>query len=167
MNTATMIHFRLAERCHHFWRERVTGVLVAQLKQGISPEKIALTIGIGFCLSIFPILGTTSLLCLLAGVTLKLNQPVIQLVNWLGSPLQLGLFPVFVRLGERMLRAPRVSFSIPELFTKFRQSPVTFFKEFGLTGWHGIVGWAAVIPFTLLLLYAILLPLTKKIAARL
>jgi uncharacterized protein (DUF2062 family) len=163
MNIAAMSHSSFAERCHHFWRERVLGLLVAQLKQGISPEKIALTISIGICLSAFPILGTTSLLCLVIGVCLGLNQPVIQLVNWLGSPLQLGLFPAFVRLGEWLTRAQRVSFSIPELFAKFRQSPVAFFKEFGLTGWHGIVGWAVTIPFAFLILYSAILPLTKKL----
>jgi uncharacterized protein (DUF2062 family) len=156
----------LSARGRRFWRERVVGLFVAQLKQGISPEKIALTIVVGLGLSAFPILGSTSLLCLLAGLCLRLNQPVIQLVNWLGYPLQLGLFAVFVRLGEWLMRAPRVSFSIPELMAKFRQSPAAFLREFGLTGWHGIVGWAAIVPLACLLIYLAILPLTKKLSQR-
>jgi uncharacterized protein (DUF2062 family) len=164
MSTLTMPKLSLIARLERFWRERVVGLLVAQLKQGITPHKIALTITLGVCLSAFPILGTTSLLCLVFGIWLGLNQPVIQLVNWLGSPLQMGLFAPFVRLGEHLTRSPRVSFSIPELITKFRVSPLAFFREFGLTGWHGIVGWLVVAPLAGVLLYFIFLPLTQKLA---
>src|SRR5262245_45120940 len=64
-----------------FWRRRVIGLIVAQLTQGVSPEKIALTIALGSTIAIFPIMGSTTLLCLIVGVWCKLNQPIIQLVN--------------------------------------------------------------------------------------
>jgi len=163
MNTMDMPKTALTVRWRRFWQERVVGLLVTQLKQGITPQKIALTITLGVCLSAFPILGTTSLLCLAFGVWLGLNQPVIQLVNWLGSPLQLGLFAPFVRLGEYLTRSPRVSFSIPDLIAKFRVSPLEFTREFGLTGWHGIIGWLAVAPLAGVLLYFVFLRLTKRL----
>lgn len=153
----------IAERCRHFWRERVVGLLVAQLRQGMSPEKIAVTISLGICVSAFPVVGATSIMCFFIGLGLGLNQPIIQLVNWLASPLQMGMLPAFVRLGEWLTHAQRVSFSIPELTAKFRQSPAAFFKEFGLTGWHAIVGWSAVIPLVFLGLYIALLPATKRL----
>ena len=95
---------------------------------------------------------------------LKLNQPVIQLVNYLASPLQLALIFVFVRIGEWIMRAPRVSFSIPELFRKFHESPANFFREFGLTGLHGIIAWLVIAPFFAALIYFLLLPPLKKLA---
>jgi len=164
MNTLAMSKPSLATRLEQFWRERVVGLVLAQLKQGVTPQKIALTITLGVCLSAFPILGTTSLLCFALGVWLGLNQPIIQLVNWLGSPLQLGLFAPFVRLGEQLTRSPRVSFSIPELIAKFRVSPLEFTREFGLTGWHAIVGWLVVVPLVGVVLYFIFLGLTKRLA---
>ena len=63
--------------------------IAAQLTQGITPEKIALTLAVGSALALFPILGTTTLLCLLAGILLRLNQPIIQMVNALCTPLHL------------------------------------------------------------------------------
>ena len=141
-------------------------LIVAQLAQGITPEKIALTIALGLNLGIFPILGTTTVLCLGAGLWLRLNQPVIQLVNWLASPLQLMLILVFVRIGEWLMRAQRVNFSIPELMRKFRESPVKFFQEFGLTGLHGIVAWLVIAPFLTALIYFTLLPLLKRLARK-
>ncbi len=152
-------------RLKKFWQERVVALITGQLKQGITPEKIALTFALGICLATFPIVGTTTLLCLTIGVWLKLNQPIIQLVNWLASPLQLVMIVVFVRLGEWIVRAQRVSFSIPELFRKFHESPLKFFQEFGMTGVHGIVGWMVTAPFAGVLLYFIFLPPVKKLAA--
>ena len=154
----------MISRLRQFWRERVVGLLVAQLRQGTTPQKIALTLALGLCLAVFPIFGSTTLLCFLIGLWLGLNQPIIQLVNWLASPFQLGLIPGFVRLGERLVHAPRVSFSIPQLFATFHASPAKFFREFGLTGLHGIFGWLAVAPFAGLLLYTIFLPFTRRLA---
>ncbi len=146
--------------------QRLWGLLADQLKQGVSPQKIALTLTLGVCVSAFPLVGTTSLLCLLLGLWLGLNQPIIQFVNWLASPLQMGLLPAFVRLGEWLVRAPRVSFSIPELWARLRSSPAEFLREFGLTGWHGILGWAVVAPAAGIFLYSIFLPVTKHLAAQ-
>jgi uncharacterized protein (DUF2062 family) len=152
-------------RLKKFWRERVVGLITAQFTQGFTPEKIALTITLGLTLGLFPILGATTALCALAGVWLKLNQPVIQLVNYLASPLQLAMILVFVRLGEWMVHAQRVNFSIPELFRKFHESPAKFFQEFGLTGLHGIIAWFVIAPFASGLIYFLLLPPLKKLAA--
>ena len=150
-------------RLKRFWRERVVALVTAQLKQGIAPEKIALTIALGLNLGIFPILGATTTLCAIAGICLKLNQPVIQLVNWIASPLQLILILVFVRIGEWLTHAVIVSFSIPELIRKFHESPLKFLKEFGMTGLHGIIAWLVIAPLLTALLYFLLLPPLKKL----
>jgi uncharacterized protein (DUF2062 family) len=151
-------------RLKKFWRERVVGLILAQLKQGITPEKISLTIALGVTLGLFPILGATTLLCFIAGICFKLNQPVIQIVNYLISALQLALILVFVRVGEFIVRAPPTHFSISEMLQKFRQSPVKFFQEFGMVGIHGIIGWLLIAPFLAATLYFIFLPLLKKLA---
>jgi uncharacterized protein (DUF2062 family) len=147
-----------------FWRRRVLDVIVGQLKQGITPQKISLTLALGVALGIFPILGATTLLCFVVGLCLKLNQPIIQMVNYLMYALQLVMILFFVRAGEFVMHATPVSFSIPELFRKFHESPREFFREFGMTGVHGIVGWLLIAPFVAALLYFILLPLMKKLA---
>jgi uncharacterized protein (DUF2062 family) len=148
-----------------FWRERIVGLIVAQLIQGVTPEKIALTIALGVSLGIFPILGATTALCAIAGICFKLNQPIIQMMNWLISPLQLSSILVFVRIGEWMMRAPRVSFSVPELIQKFHEAPVKFFQQFGMTGVHGIVAWLFIAPFLAVVTYAVLVPPLRRLAA--
>jgi uncharacterized protein (DUF2062 family) len=99
------------------WRRRVLEVTLAQLRQGITPQKIALTIALGVVLGLLPKLGTTTALCLLAGLFLKLNQPVIQLLNWVAAPLQVPGIYFFVRTGEWLTHTPPVSFSIGALMS--------------------------------------------------
>ena len=151
-------------RLKKFWQERVVAVIVAQFTQGFTPQKISLTIALGLNLAVFPILGSTTLLCALVAFCLKLNQPVIQLVNWLAYPLQFMLLLGFVRIGEWVMRAPPVSFSIPELLRKFEESPTKFMHDFGLTGVHGIVAWLLIAPFVAALIYFLLLPPLEKLA---
>jgi uncharacterized protein (DUF2062 family) len=159
-----MLQTNQPSRLKKFWQERVVALIAAQFTQGFTPQKIALTIALGLNLGLFPILGTTTALCAIAGIWLKLNQPVIQLVNWLASPLQLAMILVFVRIGEWIARAQPVSFSIPELFRKFHESPVKFFREFGMTGLHGIIAWLVIAQFLTALVYFLLLPPLKKLA---
>ncbi len=145
------------------WRRRVRAVAVAQLRQGITPQRIALTVALGAVLGLFPILGTTTALCLLAGVFLKLNQPILQLVNWVAAPLQIPGIYFFVRTGERLTHAPAVSFSISALLSAFKIAPLQFLKQYGLTGARGILAWALIAPGIALLLYACLLPALKRL----
>ena len=144
------------------WQRHIRDPIFAQLRQGITPEKIALTLAVGLALAVFPLLGSTTLLCFLAGWWLRLNQPVIQLVNWLAYPLQLLCLPGFVRFGEFLAQARRVPFSVPQLMAEFRASPGKFLQDFGLTGLHGIVGWLVVAPALGVLLYFGLLPVLRR-----
>jgi len=148
-----------------FWQERVLAVIIAQLRQGITPQKVAFTFALGFNLGIFPIIGATTVLCLLAGFWFKLNQPLILLVNSVTIPLQPPLVLVFVRLGETILHAPHVTFSIPELIRKFSASPVKFMSEFGLTGLHGIFAWSLIAPLVVFIMYYTLKPPLNRLAA--
>jgi hypothetical protein len=47
-------------------RCRVVQPVIDLLTQGISPEKIALSLAFGIVLGVFPVLGSTTLLCALA-----------------------------------------------------------------------------------------------------
>ena len=89
--------------------------IVDLLTQGITPEKIALSIAFGLVLGVFPALGWTTLLCLLVAVWLRLNVPAMQLVNYLAYPLQVALLVPFIRAGEVLFRAPKLGISLPQI----------------------------------------------------
>jgi uncharacterized protein (DUF2062 family) len=148
----------------HAWQRRVLDVVMAQLRQGITPEKIALTLAIGLIFGLFPIFGTTSALCVLAALWLKLNQPMIQLVNWFAAPLQLPGIYLFVRIGERLTRSPPVQFSITGLVQQFRASPLQFLQQFGITGLRAVLAWLLIAPFIAAAVYVALLPPLRALA---
>jgi uncharacterized protein (DUF2062 family) len=147
-----------------FWRERIVTLIVSQLTQGVTPHKIALSIGLGFSLGVIPILGVTTALCAIAAVRLRLNQPVIQLVNWLVYPLQLAWILIFIRIGEWIMHAPYLTFSLPELIQKFHDSPIKFFEEFSVAGLQGVVAWLFIAPFLTTIIYSVLMPPLKRLA---
>jgi uncharacterized protein (DUF2062 family) len=147
------------------WRRRVVDVVLGQLRQGITPQKIALTLAMGATLGLFPILGSTTLLCFLAGIILKLNQPIIQAINYLMYPLQITGIYFFIRTGEWLTRTPALPFSIPGLLQQFRAAPLHFFQEFGMTALRGVLAWLLIAPLVAAVLYFALLPVLRRLAA--
>ncbi len=148
-----------------FWQRRVVDVVLSQLRQGITPEKIALTIAAGATLGVFPVLGSTMFLCLAVGVALKLNQPIIQSVNYLVYPLQLAGIYFFIRIGEWLTRTPPLQFTIGGMLQQFKAAPLQFLREFGMTALRGVIAWCLLAPIAAAALYFSLLPLLRRLAA--
>jgi uncharacterized protein (DUF2062 family) len=149
-----------------FWRRWLVDPVVRQLTQGVSPDKIALSVAIGSALALFPILGTTTTLCVIAGITLGLNQPIIQGVNALCTFFYFPLIVAFVRLGDRIAGSARSSLDIPLMISTFSHHPVEFFRQFGVTALHAMLGWAVVAPFWVPLVYFISLRPLRAAARR-
>lgn len=146
-----------------WWHRRVVGPVVAQLRQGITPGKVALTLALGGVLGIFPILGATTLLCGAAGVWLRLNQPLIQLVNYLVYPVQIVLLIPFYRAGERLFGAEPVPIvNVPDLVARFGADPWQFLIDYGLVGLYGITVWMLVAPVLAGLAYLLLKPMLER-----
>lgn len=149
------------------WRRWVARPLVQQLTQGTSPQKIAQALAYGLTLGIFPIIGSTTLLALLVGIPLRLNQPVLQAFKTLATPLQWALVLGFYRLGETLYGVPYLPLSIPQMMERFFAEPGPFFRDYGMTALYGITVWLLMAPVLLLVLYAISRPLIEGMAAQL
>jgi len=128
------------------WQRRVASPLLAQLRQGVTPEKLALTIAFGLVLGCFPILGSATLLCGLAAVVFRLNQPAIQLVNYAAYPLQLALLIPYYRAGEWLFQTPPVPLSIPLLSERFTADFGQFMHDYGRLALQGIAVWCLLAP---------------------
>ena len=150
-----------------FWRRRVHVPIIALFTQGITPDRIALTLGVGCVCSLFPFLGFTSLLNLVAGVWLRLNQPLLQTFNQLLGPVQLVLILPYVRLGEWLWWAQDDRFTITEMLRVFREASLgQFLQQFGWAGVHAFTAWALTSP---LLLAAVCLgtrPALRRLASK-
>jgi len=72
------------------------------LRQGTSPQRLALTLALGFAIGCIPVVGVPTALCAGLALALRLNLPAIQAANYAAMPLQLALIFPFVRLGRWM-----------------------------------------------------------------
>jgi uncharacterized protein (DUF2062 family) len=77
--------------------------VVVWMRQGISPQRLALTLSLGFAIGCIPVVGIPTVLCSALAIALQLNLPAIQAANYAAMPLQLLLIVPFVHLGGRLV----------------------------------------------------------------
>jgi uncharacterized protein (DUF2062 family) len=111
------------------------------LKQGVTPEKIALTVALGIMLGVTPVIGSTTMLCTLAAVSLRLNLPAILLVNGAVYPLQLMLLIPFLRAGAWMFHAAGPRLTIVEIFNLIRANVWHATTTLWIATMHALVIW--------------------------
>ena len=150
-----------------WWRRWLVAPVVTQLTHGTSPDRIGWTIALGMVVGVFPIMGSTTLVCLLIGWLLRLNQPVLHVFRAVVYPLHLALILIFIRLGERLYGAPLISFSIPQLIGKFKDSPLQFARDFGMAAWHGVSAWLLIAPVAAVLIKMAVMPALRKLSVSL
>ena len=117
----------------------------------------------GSAIGLFPIIGTTSLLCFLIGWALKLNQPLIQLINQAMWPVHVPIIFVCVWVGQFLFNAPHAHFSIRYMNELLRNHPSLFFEKFGMTALHAVVGWTVMAPFYVAIIYYLSLPIMRSV----
>ncbi len=148
-----------------FWQRRLLDPLVAQLTQGVTPDRLAATLAVGTACSLFPFLGLTSLLNLAVGIRLRMNQPILQTLNQLLGPVQLLLILAYVRLGEWLWRAEGARFTVGDMLRTFRDETfLVFLERFGWAGIHALTAWIVTTPLLLAVIYYPLRPVMRRFA---
>jgi len=146
-----------------FFYRRLARPILDLLRQGVTPEKIALSVALGAALGIFPALGSTTALCAIAALALRLNLPAIQIVNYFMYPAQIVLLIPFFRLGEKLFRAPHLPISVLQIHAMIRANRWAAIRLLWATTWHAIVVWCLIAPVFVTVVYAILAPALRRI----
>jgi uncharacterized protein (DUF2062 family) len=150
----------------NFLQRRVIKPLLKLLRQGVTPEKLALSLALSAALAVIPAFGWSVWLCGLAGLAFGLNLPAMQVVNYFLYPAQVALLLPFFRLGEKLFRAPHLPFSISQIVSMAHANLWDAFKLLWNTTWHAVVVWALLAPFAIGLIYFVLLPIFRKVVKR-
>jgi uncharacterized protein (DUF2062 family) len=129
-----------------FLRRRVLEPLRAQLTQGVSPARLALALALGAVVGVFPVLGTTTLLCAALAAGLKLNQPAIQVANYVAYPLQLVLFIPLFQAGAWLFGQPPVPFTVEQLQAELAADVVGTIGRYLVHDLRAVVAWALLAP---------------------
>jgi uncharacterized protein (DUF2062 family) len=148
-----------------FFHRRVVTPIVALLTQGITPEKIALSLAFGIVLGIFPVLGSTTVLCAVAALIFQLNLPAIQLVNYLIYPLQLFLLVPFIRMGEKLFRVAALPFSLTQILAMVRTDLPHAISTLWLAEVHAMSAWLLIGSPAIVLIYFLLSRVLRRVAA--
>lgn len=141
-------------------REKIVGFL----KQGLTPRDLALTIALGSVIGVFPVLGMTTILCTLAAVTLRLNLPALQSINWAMAPLQLLLLIPFTHAGAWVFGGSGISLSLAELKALMEADLMATIGRYLSAVLRGVGVWAILAMPVGAILYAAFLPLLTRIA---
>ena len=146
-------------------REKIVSPLSSLLKQGLSPKKLALVIALGVVLSIFPVLGTTTLICSLVAILFQLNIAAIQIANYTAFPLQVVLFFPFLKLGETISGISLDPITKDQLISIFQEN---YFQAISELTWYLLVaclGWSVASFPIFIILYLCLSVIIKKYKA--
>jgi uncharacterized protein (DUF2062 family) len=146
-----------------FLLQRLVEPLRAQLTQGVSPARLALALALGLVIGTVPLLGVTTLLCGLAAASLRLNQPAIQVANYVAYPLQIGLLIPFFEAGARLFGQPPVGLTVAGLQAELAADLVgTVVRYLGVTA-RSLAAWGLVAPLAAVALYLALRPLLARL----
>lgn len=146
---------------------RLVEPLLALLRQGISPRRLALCVAIAIVVGNIPILGVSTILCTFIALIFRLNLPAIQLVQAAMAPTQLVLIIPFVRLGEWTLHVPPQLVSIRGAFALMSQGiwqAVVVLRDAIL---HATLAWILIAPFCIYLLHRFFTQVFERMAAQL
>jgi uncharacterized protein (DUF2062 family) len=153
-------------RIADWFKRKVKDPLVAELKQGITAKDLALASAVSLAIAVNPFIGTTTLLCLLAGKIFRLNHVVMQTINYFSYPLQIALIIPWIRLGEKLTGSEAQVIEFTQMKAEFSQSFANFVSKFCQLGVHAFLGWIVVVPWATWIVYRILLLVFKRFITR-
>jgi uncharacterized protein (DUF2062 family) len=140
---------------------RAAGVIAGLLRQGVTPEKISLAIAMAAALGVFPVLGSTTLLCAGAALLFGLNPAAMQLVGWLVYPLQLALLVPLMRIGSGLFGLSPIP-ALPQLLGMLRADIGGTIRLFWPATLSAIGAWLVVSPIMAAAIYFTLLPFLRR-----
>jgi hypothetical protein len=132
------------------------------LQQGATPHELALAIALGMVIGMFPVQGTTTVICTLIAVIFRLNLVVIQLANYLSIPLMMiMIIPLYV-VGHELFNSGAFHWGVEELLNLFNTD---FWGAISLLSWsvlYAIIVWLFFAPIGMLIIYLISVNIIKR-----
>ena len=148
-----------------FLRRRIVIPILDLLRQGITPEKISLSIALGITLGVTPVIGSTTILCFLVAAVFGLNLPAIQLVNYIVYPLQFALLIPFIRMGAWIFAEQPAETSVAQILSLIRADVWSAIATLWTATMHALVAWLALGSLASLVIYLFLAPVLRKLSA--
>jgi uncharacterized protein (DUF2062 family) len=140
--------------------------VLAWLRTGMTPRRLAFTLALGFAIGCIPLLGMTTGICALLALALRLNMPAIQAANWAAMPFQLGLLIPFLRFGQWLFPGHAIILDRRLIVSEITAAPWQAFLQMGGLFAHALLAWLITAGPALLLLTVLLTPLLHRFSRR-
>ena len=150
-----------------FIRRRVVEPVMQLLRIGMTPRRLAWSIAIGVAIGLNPLLGSTTVLVLAVASAFRLNLVASQIGNHVVYPLELLLFPVFLRVGIVLFHSPGLPLEREALFRAIKRHPWETTRLLWRWEWHGLIVWLAFAVVVAPLLQLALRPVLERMLVKL
>ena len=147
------------------FKRYVSSPIISLLKQGLTPQILALSMASGIIIGTFPLVGTTTAICTMAAIMFRMNLLVTQIGNWLVYPIQILLLVPFIILGEHLFGSPS-TLDPSHIVTLLRTDLFTTLRLFSKMILHATIAWMICAPFAFAAIYIVLKTLFKFLQAR-
>lgn len=144
--------------------QKIKGLILAQLTQGATPEKISQSLSAGILIGCFPLLGFTTGLAALCGFIFKLNHIVVQATHYMLYPVQIILIPIYIHVINLIIPVGDVPIRPDLIIEAFNKDWVQFLKDYSMIGLYAVILWAILSSLLIMILPKLFLPMIKRIA---
>jgi hypothetical protein len=136
------------------------------LKMGADPDKLAWSLALGVVVGVNPLLGSTTVVALGLAAAFRLNLVASQVGNHAVYPLEILLFPVFIKLGDVMFGTVKVPLAGKALWDAAKRHPWHTTRLLWSWEWHALIAWAAFAAVAMPVIALGSEPVLRKMAAR-
>ena len=136
------------------------------LKMGADPDRLAWSLALGVVVGVNPLLGSTTLVVLGLAALFRLNLVASQVGNHAMYPLEILMFPVFIKTGSLVFGTVKLPLEGHALWFAVKHHPWDTTRLLWTWEWHALVVWAV---FAVVAVPAIALgsePMLRKMAKR-
>jgi uncharacterized protein (DUF2062 family) len=152
---------------HHGWLyRRIALPILALLRMGASPERLAWSIAVGLAIGINPLLGSTTLVCMVVAMAFRLNLAASQVANHAMYPVQIVLVVPFLQLAARVFHAGPLPFSAKTLYADARAHPIHLIAQLWTWEWHALIVWGALAVVLVPVAASLLGPMLQRLLKR-
>lgn len=146
--------------------KKIKKVIINQLSEGATPEKLTQSLALGLIIGCNPFLGTATAICFLMALVFRLNHIMIQTAHYVVYVLQIILVPIYIKVVSLTFNVGKVELR-PDLIVKqFYASPSAFLKMYGVIGFYSFILWLLIGTPSYFILYRVFFPIVIKIKSR-
>ena len=112
------------------------------LKMGADPDKLAWSLALGVVVGVNPLLGSTTVVVLGLAALFRLNLVASQVGNHAMYPLEILMFPVFIKTGSLVFGTVKLPLEGHALWYAVKHHPWDTTRLLWTWEWHALVVWA-------------------------